>query len=136
MSNSVGVMQSQINQSQAWQDLGQYPRACQVLLDALEIPNDHCQISEIQLQRLPNTASLNLQAIALRSLGNVLRINGRTEESRQVLLKSFQLAEKSGNNQEIGKIYLSLGNTARALGNKNNVNNAKISSNLEDKPVS
>jgi CHAT domain-containing protein len=136
MSNPVGVMQSQINQSQAWQDLGQYPRACQVLLDALEIPNDHCQISEIQLQSLPNTASLNLQAIALRSLGNVLRINGRTEEARQVLLKSFQLAEKSGNNQEIGKIYLSLGNTARALGNKNNVNNAKISSNLEDKPVS
>ncbi|MEB3122714.1 MAG: hypothetical protein VKL41_16015, partial [Snowella sp.] len=134
--NSVGVMQSQINQSQAWQDLGQYPRACQVLLNALEIPNANCQISEIQLQSLPNTVSLNLQAIALRSLGNVLRINGRTEEARQVLLKSFQLAEKSGNNQEIGKIYLSLGNTSRALGNKNNVNNAKISSNLEDKPVS
>ncbi len=133
MSNPVGVMQSQINQSQAWQDLGQSPRACQVLLNALEITNSDCQISEAQLQNLPNTPPLNLQAIALRSLGNVLRINGRAEESRQVLLKSFQLAEKSGNNQEIGKIYLSLGNTARALGNKNNT---KISSNLEDKPVS
>ncbi|MFM7575253.1 MAG: tetratricopeptide repeat protein, partial [Snowella sp.] len=133
MSNPVGVMQSQINQSQAWQDLGQSPRACQVLLNVLEIPNTDCQISETQLQNLPDTPPLNLQAIALRSLGNVLRINGRAEESRQVLLKSFQLAEKSGDNQEIGKIYLSLGNTARALGNKNN---AKISSNLEDKPVS
>ncbi len=133
MSNPVGVMQSQINQSQAWQDLGQSPRACQVLLDALEITNTDCQISEAQLQNLPNTPPLNLQAIALRSLGNVLRINGKTEESQQVLLKSLKIQEKIGNPQEIGKIYLSLGNTARALGNKNN---AKISSNLEDKPVS
>ena len=134
--NSVGVMQSQINQSQAWQDLGQYPRACQVLLDALEITNSDCQISENQLQNLPNTSSLNLQAIALRSLGNVLRINGRTEESQQVLLKSFQLAEKTGNSQELGKIYLSLGNTARALGNKNNFNKANKNPNQVGKPVS
>jgi len=136
MANPVGVMQSQINQSQAWQDLGQYPRACQVLFNALEITNADCQISESQLQNIPNTASLNLQAIALRSLGNVLRINGRTEESRQFLLKSFQLAEKNGNTQELGKIYLSLGNTARALGNRNNFNRAKTNSNLEGKPVS
>jgi CHAT domain-containing protein/predicted Zn-dependent protease len=136
MSNPVGVMQSQINQSQAWQDLGQYPRACRVLFDALEITNSDCQISENQLQNLPNTSSLNLQVIALRSLGNVLRINGRTEESQQVLLKSFQLTEKNGNSQELGKIYLSLGNTALALGNKNNFNKANKNLNQEGKSVS
>ena len=134
--NSVGVMQSQINQSQAWQDLGQYPRACRVLLDALEITNSDCQISETQLQNLPNTSFQNLQAIALRSLGNVLRINGQTEASRQVLLKSFESTEKNGNNQELAKIYLSLGNTARALGNKNNFNKANKNPNPEGKPVS
>jgi len=136
ISNSVGVMQSQINQSQAWQDLGQSPRACQVLLDALEISNADCQISEVQLQNLPNTPPLNLQAIALRSLGNVLRINGRTEESQQVLFKSLKIQEKIGNSQEIGKIYLSLGNTARALGNKNNFNKVNKKANEESKTVS
>lgn len=136
MSNPVGVMQSQINQSQAWQDLGQSPRACQVLLDALEIPNTDCQISENQLQNLPNTPPLNLQAIALRSLGNVLRINGRAEESQQVLLKSLKIQEKIGNTQEIGKIYLSLGNTARAWGNKNNFNKVNKKANEESQTVS
>jgi CHAT domain-containing protein len=136
IANPVGVMQSRINQSQAWQDLGQSPRACQVLLDALEISNADCQISEAQLQNLPNTPPLNLQAIALRSLGNVLRINGKTEESQQVLLKSLKIQEKIGNSQEIGKIYLSLGNTARALGNKNNFNKVNKKANEESKTVS
>lgn len=133
IANPIGVMQGQINQAQAWQDLGQYPKACQMLVDALALKTPDCQITETHLQNLPNNSPLNLQAIALRSLGNVLRVTGQTEISQQVLIKSFQLTKKVGNPQELAKVYLSLGNTARALGNQNYANKQLIATdNLTD----
>jgi CHAT domain-containing protein len=113
-----GVMGSQINQAQAMQDLGLYPRACQTLLDTLELNSQECKISEAELQTLKQQHSLPLQILGLRSLGNVLRGIGQTEQSQIVLLKSWQLAQQLENYPDLGAIYLSLGNTARALGNK------------------
>jgi CHAT domain-containing protein len=112
------VIRSQINRSQAFQDLGLYPRACETLLDALNFDSQECQISEAKLQTLSQTQSLPLQILGLRSLGNVLRSIGQTQQSQTVLLKSWQLAQKLNNYPDFGLLYLSLGNTARALGNK------------------
>jgi tetratricopeptide (TPR) repeat protein len=84
------VIRSQINRSQAFQDLGLYPRACETLLDALNFDSQECQISEAKLQTLSQTQSLPLQILGLRSLGNVLRSIGQTQQSQTVLLKSWQ----------------------------------------------
>ncbi len=113
-----GVMRSQINQAQAMQDLGLYPWACQTLLEALELDSKDCEVSEIGLQNLKAQQSVPLQILGLRSLGNVLRVIGQTEQSQKVLLKSWQLGSELKNYLDLGAIYLNLGNTARALGNQ------------------
>ncbi|KYC35313.1 hypothetical protein WA1_09195 [Scytonema hofmannii PCC 7110] len=114
---------SQINQAQAMQDLGLYPRACKTLLHALKLNNQNCAIALKDLQtlkqqsvKMQNTASL--QVLGLRSLGNVLRVVGQLEQSQMVLSASWQLAQQLGDSQNMAAIYLSLGNTTRALGNR------------------
>ncbi|MGA7953769.1 MAG: CHAT domain-containing protein [Gloeobacterales cyanobacterium] len=116
--NTEGVIGSQINQAQALQDLGLYPRACQILLDTLELNAQKCEISKSELQNLKAQQSLPQQILGLRSLGNVLRVIGQTGQSQIVLLKSLQLAQQVEKYPDLGAIYLSLGNTVRALGNK------------------
>ncbi len=129
IANPTGVMQSRINQAQAWQDLGQYPKACQVLLTALDIQAPNCQITPSQWENLPKAPSVSLQIVGLRSLGNVLRAIGQTEQSEQVLLKSLEIGQGVAKPSELAPIYLSLGNTARALGNKNSATQPKAFSN-------
>jgi CHAT domain-containing protein len=110
------VIQSQINQAQAMQELGFYPRACRTLLSALGLESQDCQISEAELQLLPEHPSISLQILGLRSLGNVLRVTGQTKQSQMVLLKSWQLAQTREDSENLAEIALSLGNTARVLG--------------------
>lgn len=116
--NKDGEARSRINQAQAQQELGLYPRACKTLLKALELDDRDCEISEAKLQTLKQQHAVPLQILGLRSLGNVLRVAGQTEQSRIVLLTSWQLAQQLGDSQNLAAIYLSLGNTARALGNR------------------
>jgi CHAT domain-containing protein len=110
---------SQINQAQALQDLGLYPKACQIVLDALTLDGKGCEVSDTALQKL-NKSSLPvpLQVLGLRSLGNVLRVMGQPEQSQVVLQKSWQLAQPLGDAPTLASLSLSAGNTARALGNK------------------
>jgi CHAT domain-containing protein len=112
-----GVMGSQMNQAQALQDLGLYPKACQTLLDVLELNAQKCEVSEAELKTLKASPSPPQQILGLRSLGNVLRVIGQTKQSQMILLKSWQLAQQVEKYPDLGAIYLSLGNTARALGN-------------------
>jgi CHAT domain-containing protein len=113
-----GVIGSHMNQAQALQELGLYPKACQTLLDALELKAQKCEVSEAELKTLKAAPLLPQQILGLRSLGNVLRVIGQTGQSQMVLLKSWQLAQQVEKYPDMGAIYLSLGNTARALGNK------------------
>ncbi len=116
--NYYGLVKSQINQAQAMQELGFYPRACTTLLSALGLESQDCQISEPELETLPEPSSISLQILALRSLGNVLRVTGQTKQSQMVLLKSWQLAQTREDSENLAEIALSLGNTARVLGNQ------------------
>ena len=116
--NHNGLVQSQINQAQAMQELGFYPRACTTLLSALGLESQNCQISEQELELLPKPPSISLQILGLRSLGNVLRVTGQTKQSQMVLLKSWQLAQTREDSENLAEIALSLGNTARVLGNQ------------------
>ncbi|MDZ8258166.1 CHAT domain-containing protein [Nostoc sp. ChiQUE01b] len=123
LGNQNGAIRSQINQTQAMQDLGLYPLACKTLLKTLELDHQNCQITKEELQTLKerfvnkkNSSSLDI--LALRSLGNVLRVISQLEQSQMVLFTAGQLAQQSGDSQNFAATYLSLGNTARSLGNK------------------
>jgi CHAT domain-containing protein len=116
--DSHGQIRSQINQAQAMQDLGLYPRACATLLTTLAIEHQDCNVSEREIQNLDDSVNKNLQILALSSLGNVLRVVGQAERSQQVLLVSGRLARDLGDTQNLAAIYLSLGNTARILANR------------------
>lgn len=118
INNYEGETRSRINQAQAMQDLGLYPRACQTLLKVLELEDQDCQISKGDLQVIQQGQNHPWQVLALRSLGNILRVLGKTEQSQMVLLTSWQLAQQLQDYQSISAIYLSLGNTAHALGNQ------------------
>ncbi|QSJ18202.1 CHAT domain-containing protein [Nostoc sp. UHCC 0702] len=118
LGNQNGAIKSQINQAQAMQDLGLYPRACKTLLKTLELENQNCEITKEQLQTLQQRNSSSLQILALRSLGNVLRVVNQLEQSQMALLTAEQLAQQSGDSENLAATYLSLGNTSLAFANR------------------
>ncbi|MBF2019483.1 MAG: CHAT domain-containing protein [Hydrococcus sp. C42_A2020_068] len=111
-----GSTKSLVNQSQALQDLGLYPKACKTLLQAFTVENPDC--SQAQLDGLLKTLSEKpvalspTQAIGLRSLGDVLRRRGMLRQSQAFLQIGLSANESS---PESGTMLLSLGNTERAL---------------------
>ncbi|NEU84467.1 CHAT domain-containing protein [Nostoc sp. UIC 10630] len=123
IANKQGLIQNQINQAQAMQELGLYRRAGETLLAALELEHQNLIISKQQLQsltaKLSKTGKLaSLQVLGLRSLGDVLRVIGNREQSQLVLAASVKLAQQLGDTQNLAASYLSLGNTALSLGNQ------------------
>ena len=114
----TGTIKSLINQSQALQDLGLYPKACKTLLRAFEVKNADC--SEAQIEEVihkfghnrESKLTLN-QGIGLRSLSDVLRRKGMLTESQKLLQFSWLGTKDS---PESGATLLSLGNLERALG--------------------
>jgi CHAT domain-containing protein/tetratricopeptide (TPR) repeat protein len=121
--NKQGLIQNQINQAQAMQELGLYRRAGETLLAALELEHQNLIISKQQLQsltaKLSKTGKLvSLQVLGLRSLGDVLRVIGNKEQSQLVLTESVKLAQQLSDTQNLAASYLSLGNTALSLGNQ------------------
>ncbi|MBD2303548.1 CHAT domain-containing protein [Nostoc sp. FACHB-190] len=128
---------SEINQAQALQDLGLYPRACETLLQALDFHVQGCELSSIQANSLKQKLLENnpdkfreAQGRGLRSLGNVLRVVGKLEQSEEVLKASLEVAQKWKSPQDISKIWLNLGNTNRALAKREatfkDTNNANV----------
>ncbi|MBX9255176.1 CHAT domain-containing protein [Desmonostoc muscorum CCALA 125] len=114
-----GMTKSLINKSQALQDLGLYPKACNTLLEAFAIKNPSC--SQTQIEELHKTLtqkgnSLTLtEAIGLHSLGDVLRKQGLLEKSQKILQLSLSSSAESA---EKSAVLVSLGNTERILGNQ------------------
>jgi CHAT domain-containing protein len=134
MGNREAATANQINQAQAMQSLGLYPRACQTLLDALGLQPNGCEMGTKFSSPIsePTIAqrSVPLQILGLRSLGNVFRIMGQSDKSVMVLRQSLQLAQqRQAHPADIAAIYLALGNTARASGNQRitPVSNAQFS---------
>jgi CHAT domain-containing protein len=122
--NGNGAIASQINQAQALQDLGLYPKACKTVLNALSLAHKGCEISESSLKALQastlqaSTLSPPSLMLGLRSLGNIFRVIGQPEQSQIVLKQAWQLAQYLGDTPNLSALSLSAGNTARALGNK------------------
>lgn len=122
VNNQMGLI-NQINQAQAMQDLGLYPRACQTLLAVLGYTEKKCMISDVEINTIQDKISGSFektyQAKALRSLGNVMRLTGNLAESEKILQASLAIARKSGSQEDQSKVLLNLGNTQRDLANRN-----------------
>jgi CHAT domain-containing protein len=123
LGNREAAIVNRINQAQAMQSLGLYPRACQTLLDALGLQPNGCDIgSKFSISASKPFASqlpVPLQILGLRSLGNVFRIMGQSDKAVVVLKQGLQSAQQSKTSpSHIAAIYLALGNTARANGNQ------------------
>ena len=122
LGDETGVTQSQINQSQALQDLGLYLQAKSTLEEALKATLETQPASlEEALKAILETQPASLsQAKVLLSLGNTLRIVGDLKDSQAVLHQSWLVARAlpSPHPQTENAILLSLGSTAQALGNR------------------
>lgn len=110
--DGVGSIRAQLNQAQALRVLGFYRRSL-----------DQYQAIVDQLEAEPPTV---LKAIALRRLGDALRLNGQLVQSENVLNQSFsdlqQVREQQvredqdAQKSEVVRILLSLGHTALEKG--------------------
>ncbi|KYC35560.1 hypothetical protein WA1_06980 [Scytonema hofmannii PCC 7110] len=120
------LARSTINQAQALQDLGLYPRACNTLLQVLnkviDVQNceDFNQISLEELQKklkkiAPTESPSLVILVALRSFGELRGLEGQLDQSEIILETSKNLAGKLNSPQEQAATYLSLGNTERDL---------------------
>jgi CHAT domain-containing protein len=107
--------QSRLNQVQALENLGLYPRACKTLLEALELDSQDCKISETDIQTLKDKPDSPLKFDALRSLGDILRVTGELNLSEKLLLSSREVAKRLQSPRDESAASLSLGNTLRSL---------------------
>jgi CHAT domain-containing protein len=99
-----GTIRNGINQAEAMQALGLYRRAITTL----------SQLTE-SLQDQPDSLA---HAIALRSLGDALRVSGDLEQSRTALQQSLEMAQRLGETEAIAATQFVLGNTAYAQGDR------------------
>ena len=98
--DTAGVTKSRINSVQALQALGLYNRAFKTLTELNET-----------LQTQPDSLT---KAVGLRSLGDVRRLVGDLDKSREILQQSLEVAQRLQSPQDISAAFFSLGNTARA----------------------
>ncbi|MCF2147656.1 CHAT domain-containing protein [Desmonostoc muscorum LEGE 12446] len=96
--NQNGVVRSLINQAQAWQAQGFYPRAIKTL----------DKVSQT-LQSQPDSIE---KTVSLRSLGDALLVVGNLKKSHEVLEESLRIARHLQSNADIGASLFSLGNNA------------------------
>ncbi|MEG3991222.1 CHAT domain-containing protein [Microcoleus sp. S28C3] len=121
--NKDAAIQNQINQSQALQDLGLYPRACQTLLKAFELDIPDCKtLNELppetatkKLETIANRPDSLLKFDAMHGLGDILRAIGDLQLSQNILESSLTVARNLRSPLEESTATLSLGNTARAF---------------------
>ncbi|WP_013323120.1 CHAT domain-containing protein [Gloeothece verrucosa] len=99
LQDPTGILRAQLNQSLALQSLGLYPRACDLLIQALALSPFSCQNRKIETtqQEIQNQEILQqklaalspkldeMQVIGWRRLANILRVNGRIKEAQSIL---------------------------------------------------
>lgn len=143
LGNSQKQRQSLINQAEALQGLGLYPRACDTVLQAFGEKPD-CQIfleddraSGEVITRLEGQSPSLIAATGLRSLGDILRQIGSLDRSKEVLERSQKMAEALSSPENMSAALLSLGNTEKAIVNRDlNEGNVQGVRPSEEPPIS
>ncbi|NMG60191.1 CHAT domain-containing protein, partial [Geitlerinema sp. P-1104] len=118
---------SQLNQARALEALGLYRRSCDQLLDVLtsgalscdglaaDDPDVRTRQREELLGAIEQQPDSPLKAMALRSLGNQLRLLGQLELSDSILRQGLAVAERVESPRDIALSLLNLGHTYQAL---------------------
>ncbi|MBD6620642.1 CHAT domain-containing protein [Komarekiella sp. 'clone 1'] len=124
LNNSEGITESLIYQNFALQKLGLHSQACTTLLSALKLGDWICaptivmQSSEsIKEQVKTEVHKLNLtplNLLGLQSLGEILRLNYKLNESEAVLEEALSLTQKIPSDN-VSDIVLALGNTKQSI---------------------
>lgn len=119
LDNETETVNNQINLAQAEQALGFFPNACSTLLEIYGEENCKTLLQDEDKRKefrgkLAERVNSPSKIAGLRSFGNVLRGLGELNWSNEVLLLSLQKSQP----QEKAAILLDLGNTRRALSNK------------------
>jgi CHAT domain-containing protein len=114
----VGVTGSQINQAQALMGMGLYRRACKTLVGTVQVDEHVCETAVpkkfgIRQTNLPP----DLQALALGTLGDVLRLLGNLDAAQVTLAMAGEVA-KPLSAEDRSPILLSTANMLRDLGNR------------------
>ncbi|MBE9168140.1 CHAT domain-containing protein [Pleurocapsales cyanobacterium LEGE 06147] len=132
------MTESLLNRATVQQALGLYPKSCQTILQAYGVNDLNCQgliaktdplerqlekeISQdtpiSSLQPLAEAPASPNKATALLRLGDFFRQRNDLKLSREVLLLSLETAEQLNSPQAESAVLLSLGNTARAIANR------------------
>jgi CHAT domain-containing protein len=119
LGNETETVNNQINLAQAEQALGFFPRACSTLLQIYGEENCKILLQDEEKRnefrkKLAERANSPSKIAGLRSFGNVLRGLGELDLSNEVLKLSLEKSQP----KEKAAIWLDLGNTRRALSNK------------------
>lgn len=127
LGDAEGTVGSQLNQALALEALGFYRRACDRLLGGLtgdrltcdglaaEEPDVREGRRRELLAAIERQADSPLKAMALRSLGNQLRVLGQLDLSKSTLRQGLAVAERVESPRDIALSLLNLGNTYQAL---------------------
>lgn len=106
-----GIKGSLINQSLAFQQLGQYFNACTQVSKALALVTDYCQADERSTLSLANRSYDATDLTALQHLGTILQQLGKLDISEQVLTLAIAKAETLGDAPQRQALTLNLANT-------------------------
>ncbi len=123
-------IQNHINQAEAMQSLGYYPLACKTLLKSLNLESSECQLPQ-DYQTIFNRSLSLVEAKALFSLADVLRVTGNLAQSQAILEQTLQ-SKKALSPPIKSKALLSLAKTEQALGRRYPVNSEAANKNLEN----
>ncbi len=111
-----------LNQAQALQSLGFYPKSCQTLLQTLNLETSleqGCNLSNQTINQLLAQPPSDLIFKVLQHLGSLEQIVGQLEQSQTLLNQSLTIAKDLADHQAIATTYLSLGNTEWAIIERN-----------------
>ncbi|MBD2536550.1 CHAT domain-containing protein [Nostoc flagelliforme FACHB-838] len=121
--DAEGVSGSLINQNFALQKLGLHSQACEKLVEALKLNNWNCNPTILELTEYEKSqliAAIHqlkitpISLLGLQSMGQVLRLVGKLNESELILEKTLLFAKQTPS-KEISDILLSLANTKQSI---------------------
>lgn len=122
LNDEEGQLGALVNQAQALEQLGYYRRSCNLLLEVVGAENNRsCDAietkSDIELVQgyFAGETNPELKAIALRSLGNVLRAIGQLDASEQILQNTWVLISQIDSPREKSLTLFFLANTQQSL---------------------
>jgi CHAT domain-containing protein len=114
----LGVTGSQVNQAQALVGMGLHRRACKLLANTVGVGEDSCDgVAPGKFGIRQINIPPSVQALAVNTFGDVLRLLGNFDGARVTLAKAMEIAKPLTDRQK-SPILLNIANTLRDLGNQ------------------